>query len=440
MLKVYNGSAWEGVGINYSVLPVDLPSYITPDLVAHAYDPVLSVYNLKRSNLRKFQAAAAKAMAGLGQLEIIWVAASFGAGALSATTWNRPKSPPYQMREEIGRRGIPVAGTGYVRFADSGATAIDPRIVYTGTGWNANGKWYVFTPTQNDLVTITSDVTGDSFKLTFLDLGDASTFTISVDGAVSGAGFTTVTNNAAGTRTVTLTTTIKVGSTIVIKKTSSGGNPTFMGWQVYNSTVPGVIVHNLSQSGSQATGTGTTNWSDTSASTSLGKLLADPTKITSDGGQPDLVVIDLGTNDIKTPTSATDAAVTSALTTIKGFFTSSTDVMFVYASQVEDSLISATRWEQFGKAMYAYADSLDVPLWDIRAMLGTYSTVVANGQSTDGIGHVLAEVSEMLGRTIGTALAMQFGNINTPRTVTVPTGTTGYASQPDGTLWIEYTP
>ena len=26
------------------------------------------------------------------------------------------------------------------------------------------------------------------------------------------------------------------------------------------------------------------------------------------------------------------------------------------------------------------------------------------------------------------------------KTVTVPTGTTGFASQPDGTLWVEYTP
>jgi hypothetical protein len=418
----------------------DLPSYLTdPYSVKHRFDPTLGIYNLKRSNMRKFQAAAARAQAGLAPLEVVWVAASFGAGALSATTWNRPKSPPMAMRNEIGRRGIPVGGTGYVRFADSGATAIDPRVVYTGSGWNANSKWYVFTPTQNDLVTITDDLTGDRFKLTFLDLGDGSTFSISVDGATTGAGFTTVTNNAAGVRTVTLSTPIKVGSTIVVKKTSAGGNMAVMGWQVYNNAVPGVIVHNLSQSGSSASGTGTTAWADTSANTSLGQLIADPTKITASGSQPALVVIDLGTNDIKTPTSASDATVTAALTTVRSKFPSS-DVLFNYSAQVEDSLISASRWEAFGRSMYAYVDSLDVPLFDVRSILGNYSTMVANGQSTDGIGHVLAEVSEMIGRIMAAALALPFGNVDTPKILVGPTGTLSAAGQPDNTTLIEYTP
>ena len=422
----------------------DLPSYVDPKELNQRFDPMLSMYNLKASNLRVFRAAAAKAQARLSSLEVIYVGDSFGAGATSLTTWDRPKSPPMAMRDEIARRGIPVSGTGFVRAADSGATSIDSRWVYTGTGWNAGGKWFVFTGTQNDFVTWTSDRTGDNVKLTYMDYDDGCVFTVSVDGADSGPGFTTVTcSGPSGQKSVMLNTSVDAGSTVVITRTSATAATylSILGIQVYDSGQPGVIVHNLSQSGSLASGTGLNSWSDsTSNANALGHLLDDLTMITASGDEPALVIIGLGGNDKQTSQGPySDSAVLASLATVRSRFSSS-DVMMVAENQLNSTYTPYATWDEFVKALYEWCDTNDYPLYDLRDRLGGYQAIVDNGQSTDDIGHLLAEVSEMVGRSWGTSLAMEFGNVETPKIRVVPEGTTGFASEPDGTLWIEYTP
>lgn len=442
-LKIWNGSAWVYAA---GVAPEtrNLPSYVDPSVLSGNFDPKLSMFNQKGSNTRLFRAAAAKAIAGIAPLEIVYIGDSFGAGATSLTTWDRPHSPPMAMRNEIARRGIPISGTGFVRCADSGATSIDSRWSYSGTGWNANGKWFVFTGVLNDQATFTSDRAGDKVKLTYLDHNDGCVFTISVDGATSGAGFTTVTCSgpSVAMESVELTVPVDIGSTVAVKRTSATGAVylDLVGIQIYDSSTPGLVVHNLAQSGSLASGTGLNAWSDnTSNANALGHLLDNLAHVTAYGGQPALVIIGLGGNDKQTSQGPySDATVLTNLATIRGRFASS-DAMFIAEPQLNSTYTPYATWEAWLKSLYEWCNTNNYPLFDIMDRLGGYTTVVTNGQSSDGVGHLLGEVAEVMGRTLGTALAMELGNTEAPKIRVVPDSTTGFADEHDNTIWIEYT-
>lgn len=373
-----------------------LPSYITARK-SNPYDPRLNVYNLKPSNTRKLRAGLARSMRG-GRGEIFVIGDSGATGATSTVAWDRPRSWPYEMGNELARHGIPKGGTGLVRLTDAGLSA-DTRWGTTGS-WNATGKWYAFTAGNGATATFTSDFTGDRVALTYYDVADGATFTVSINGVSQG---TVTCSGPAGLKTVVYTAAIASGQTVVLTKTSAGGLMDIVGVNVWSNANAGLVVHNIAQSGATASGSGAAAWVDSATTAALGTLIVTPSKLTTTGAAtPDCVMIGLGGNDMQM--SASDATITAAITTIRNRFSSS-DVILVAETVLNTTLVSASRWEQYLRAMYDLADTLDCPLVDQRARLGDYATVVANGLSTDGVGHLVAGANAGLGRNLGQILA-----------------------------------
>lgn len=427
-----------------------LPSFL-PTTLKNSFDPTTSLYNWKPSNTHKFRAAMIKAAYANAKAEIVVAGDSFAAGCTASSpslVFDRPNSFPYATRKQMGRLGIPECGTGLVRATDAGL-ATDSRWSYNVIGnWNATGKFYAFTSTQNEWAQFTSDVAGTKVALTYVDHNDSATFTMAVDGASSGAGFSgTITNNggSVAVKQLVLTTAVNVGSTIRMTKTSAGVNYLdIIGVQVWDDTRGGVIVHNLSQSGATASGTGAAAWADASASTALGTMLTNLSKITAGAtANPDLLVIQLGGNDHPVPSGADSthalySTVTSALQTIRGRSTG--DAVLVMSGQLVDSVVPQANWEGYITACYQLADTLDIPLVDCYSKMGSYTQCVSDGWVTDGQGHWSSPAYRFIGHMMAQGWAGEFGDVKTPQVATVPSGTTGFTTVPDGTLWVEYTP
>jgi hypothetical protein len=426
-----------------------LPAYVTNPVV-NSFDRQFSVYNWKPSNAHVFVADLIKAAFSQAQPEIVVIGDSWGAGCTASSpsvVFDRLNAYPVAMSRELVRRGIPRGGTGMVRINDN-ALAIDPRWAVAGTGWNHGGKFYSFTGTLNDTATFTAKETGQKFILTYVDHNDSATFTVSVDGASSGAGWSgTITNNGGSVaiKQLVLTVPINIGSTVVVKKTSATGANylDIIGAQTVDPTRGGLIVHNLSQSSSTATGTGAGAWSDSSAITSLGYLLNNLNKITAGAISNPHMIIELGGNDHPVlsgadSTHALISAITTAVTTIRNKTTGF--CMLVMSGQLVDSVVPQANWEAYLNAMYSLADTLDIPLFDAYAKMGDYDQCVADGWVIDGAGHWISPAYRFWGRTIAATLAAEFGNIDTPQVLTMPAATSVANTTPDGTLIVKYTP
>lgn len=240
-----------------------LPAYAPAGLL-NRYDPVHNVYNWKRSNTRRCAAGLGRAMRG-GLSQHLIISDSGGAGVIDGVSTpfvtDRPNAWPLQMRDELARHGIPTAGSGIYRFIDG--ALIPSYLAFTGT-W-VGGNAYTSSATAGSTITLTVDKAGTTVTVEYFDTG-TGTFTVSVNGASSGAGFTTVTQaNTAVWKKVTLTgLAVTAGGTVTITKTGTGTS-IFTGAWVWTPN-SGIQVHNASQSGAKASGTGTQSWGDFTSS------------------------------------------------------------------------------------------------------------------------------------------------------------------------------
>lgn len=368
---------------------LNIPSYspvnLTPFMAAY------SAYNFKPSNTRKIRAALGRASTG-GICEIACIGDSLTAGANSSSTYSRLNSWPMKMRDELVRHGVTDGGTGLVRNLDG--AAFDSRWTYTGT-WNGSFLTFTYIAAAGT-ATFTTDKAGNRVTVGYYDAANGTDqFTVSVNGASSGAGFTTVTaSGPAGWKQVTLSASIAVGQTVVITRTA--GTVYLRGTSVWNST-GGLLVHNLGQSGSRASGTGTDRWADASAIDRLGQVYAAPTSSLS---VPDLVIIALGFND-KVAT-ASDSTITSAITTIRNRYSTSDAMLVLTHTGVAPS---DPTWSTFGGAMYSLANTLNVPLVDFYHRLGGWSTIQANGLNGDATVHLVSAAYADEGRSLGMLLS-----------------------------------
>lgn len=426
------------------------PSYVTA-AVHNSFDSRFSIYNWKPSNTHKLRADLIKAAYAQALAEIVVIGDSFGAGCIASSPsvlYDRQNSYPFNMRREMARKGIPEGGTGMVRCNDDAQTQ-DTRWTFAGSGWTHTGLYYSFTASQNATATFTSDMPGTKVILTYVDMNDSATWTMAVNGATTGAGFSgTKTNNggvANAIKQLALTLTINPGDTIVVKKTSASASNylNIIGMQVVDTSRGGLVVHNLAQSGATASGTGAAAWVDDSAATSLGWLTNYYAAVTAGANANPHMIIELGGNDHPVPSGADSthalySTVTTALTTIRA--TSSGDAILMISGQLNDTIVPQANWEGYANACYQLADTLDLPLFDANAKMGAYSQLVSDGWITDGQGHWIAPAYNFLGRTLAAAIGEEFGNIQSPQILTVPTGTTIPTTTPNGTLIAKYTP
>lgn len=243
----------------------NIPSYAQSVFPKNTYDGVRGIYNYKSSNTRIMDQGISNSMAG-GQTHHIVIGDSVSQGATSGigvVTYDRLHAWSLCMRDQLALSGVPANGTGFVRVNDAGtADARWTQVAATGT-WTFTGNTYLAGSTLNATATFVPDRAGTVVEVGYLDSGTA-TFTVSIDGATSGANFGTFTTAAAGAtwkKARISGATIKVGSIITIKITTLGSGLGISGASVFTPGA-GLIIDNVAQSGSRAQGTGTATWDD----------------------------------------------------------------------------------------------------------------------------------------------------------------------------------
>lgn len=366
------------------------PSWL-PAGLHNTFDPVLEVYNYKPSNTARHLAGLAAAKAGTGNAVEVFIGDSSTDGYTGAG-YERLASWPMVYRNALAQAGVPVGGTGWVRVTD--VLSGDPR-------WVIDSSWVnvyvvVYTGTIGATATYTETLPGTAVSVLFSAAAFAS-FTVSVDGATSGPGFLhfEASNQVHNDSTVTLTGLPNTAHTVVITATSKF----FFTLEAAMVHTPGtgLIAHNMSQSGSKASGTGGYSWSDY-VNGSPGKYFASPDRYLQ---TPSTVWIALGGNDIAVNTDP--AAVAKGVKAIAQRFPNS-DIFLVLEYQVPGATIP--NWTAYAGQLYQLADALDVPLFDQWAKMGSYATYSANGYAGDTKGHLNAKGYAVLGNLAALVAAL----------------------------------
>lgn len=260
-----------------------LPAHVATRTRTNPFDAVRGVYNWKPSNTRRLRTGLGKAIRG-GITQHVVVGDSMAAGAVygiagaDPLVFDRAGAWPMIMRDRLANLGVPECGSGWIRVNDN---ALGSPLWWALSGapaWNLTAKFYAFT-TGAAVATFTvpaehAGATAYSHMWVDPGLGGGTyPFTISVNGAVSGAGYRAVTSTTGVNRlrvtTLLLAAPLAAGDTIVI--TGGANGHYFVGGQVWNPATGGLNVHNLAQSGSRAYASGT-GQSDRWASTGLNSL------------------------------------------------------------------------------------------------------------------------------------------------------------------------
>lgn len=470
-----------------------LPSYV-PVAAGGPWDALRGIYNYKSSNTRTLDQGIGNAMLPNGGItEHLFIGDSLTAGDVSGVgtiLFDRLRAWPLAMRDQMANGGVPANGTGMIRCLDT--TYIDPRVVYTGT-WN-NFSCFATTTVVGSTVTFWPDRSGTVFDLWYYD-GTGGTVTIALDGATTGAGFKTFTaNGAIGWKYIRMYGVDIIGgfSKIVVTMTVAGASGFYCSGGSVWTPNGGFVVHNVAQSGSRATGTGATSWSDVSAGTSLGSvfndvagrrrsvtnasttagspLLTSATAAFTDndlgkpidqfnlgsgglmfppgsfigartsatqvtiyqgvgakavpvnalatlsnqsvyiGRDPTCVHIALGGNDLQF--AQTDSAITTAIATIRARFPNS-DVILHLPQEFSPTVITSQRAAEFQTALYAYATTADLPVYDWRDRVGTFAIGQVAGAYGDNLAHITSATSSSLGAGIGMIIGDGSGRAQT---------------------------
>jgi lysophospholipase L1-like esterase len=346
---------------------------------ANIFEPATSVYNWKAANTRRHRAGLAQAQAGAAASEV-FVGDSLTAGCLNVYTgtFDRPHAWPMIYRDTLAGLGIPVNGTGIVRVIDY--IYADARISWSGPWVNNTTTGCV--SSAGATLTFTTDKPGTAVGVLFQRTPGSGGFSVSVNGARSGAGYRSVVGGGSGWARVDLSGVdgIVAGSTVTVT-TTSAAMVVLGGFEVYTPD-SGVSLHNVAQSGSGATLPTKKGWSttsDASQNLSIWSCLSWSPYLQT----PSTVHIAMGGNDVLN--NATDDAITAALSRIRAGFPNSDCILYL---EPRPATALVGRWSSFGAAMYQLADTLDVALFDINDRLGGYPTETTTAMVGDTFGHL----------------------------------------------------
>lgn len=363
----------------------DLPAYAGRR--RNPYDPRLNVYNWKASNTRKLRAGLAKAMAGSARANLTFVGDSATDGKVTTTpaTFDRLGAWPVVLRDVLALNpGIGSGGDGLVRAASVGGAA-DPRVSSAG-GWNQTG--FAYATVSANGATLTFTFTQPSTTVDVWYSLNSGPFTVSMDGASSGAGFATVTppggstwakatvTGAAGVHTVVVTTTSTTATSIA---------------NVNSYATSGLVIQNLGWSG-----TSIRDWITFTAWFQF----AGMSELTQVPYTRDALFIGLGGNDIviggRTPTQMRPDMVT-----LLDRWDGVGDMVLVVPNQAAVSAVPNATWDEWAGILYDLADTYDIPLIDAYARFGSNQTAIANGLHGDTT-HLNAAGYADQGRQAGT--------------------------------------
>lgn len=341
------------------------------------FDTRTGWYNAKGSNTRKARAGLAKS--GVSTAVSDWVVASDSTASnyLGTIDGNDNLAMwPRVMRNLLVAAGhATVGGTGQVPAAATGT--IDPR--WTSLPGFTNNNTYLTggTGAVATFSTVTyGNETGTAFDIYFR--GDSGTFTVTIDGATPANGVVTLSAGTYSAGTVTpdgsavyrkLTITGLADTTHTLVLTRTAGTLYLVSAGLRRAS--GLVVHNLAQSGSSASGAA--GWGDTTGDLAISRRAMAPTA-------PDVLLLSLGVNDLTGGTAP--ATVVAALTTVRGYWPNA-EVYLV--GQYQRQSVTAADWEAYLAALYTLADTLDCPLLDMYYRSGGYAVANANGLMGDTV-------------------------------------------------------
>ncbi|HEY5667982.1 MAG TPA: SGNH/GDSL hydrolase family protein [Candidatus Saccharimonadales bacterium] len=330
--------------------------------------PSASTYNVKPTNLKRTRAAAAKAWAGTGLLEIACVGTSLSAGTGAVT---KVGSWPSRLHAMLVAKGYPDGGSGFIAAQSNLGATTDARVTL-GAGWSAFGA------STTNLVQGTS--TGGS--LTFADTKTSTIvevyyvdyFTFGFAWTIDGVAQTDVTPTNTGLlRKVTVSGLASATHTVVItpKVGTDGTHPIYIAGVTFKKT-SGVVVHNLGVGGMTSGGVVTAN------SYSPMALLRGGTPANASYAiSPNLTFVELGTNDGVGQTAS--GFQTTVQTLVTAINTLGSDTVLIG----EPPTAAARPVAAVLQGAYALADANDVPLVDMSDRLISWSSLDALGLGYD---------------------------------------------------------
>lgn len=343
-----------------------------------SFNSRLSLFNYKSSNTRKIKAALAKAQAGLAQANICCIGDSETQGFIGGTqtdpnNYVNKNMWPAKMREALSSSyGIPAGGVGIcpAAMAPAASYSIDNR--YSVTGAWTYGSIYLSSSTNGATVTFVTDKPCTAVDVFYFNSSAAFSYTVD-GGAVQtpprDGQVTLAKHTVSGLANAVHTVVITVNAAAVVYIAGICG---------YSPS--GVLVHNLGLFGSAAS-----QWAAQAnlypsplSSYNTRKKMMDLFAV------PDLLIIQLGTNDLVTtgdiPSLVPD--IISNLSLIRNFYPNSDCILSLPYEKV---LPVQSQYGIFRDAMYELASTLDIPLVDMYERSGGYSVANANGFMGDTV-------------------------------------------------------
>jgi lysophospholipase L1-like esterase len=269
-----------------AALPTTLPQQGVP------------VYFRKPANLRRWQAALGKLRAGTYRPKVVFIGDSkdtgAGAGINSSNTWTtaaEPRSKIAHVVKQLVARGIPASRQSFMASSTFSSPAIkqayDPRLSGM-SGWTGGSQTLggvMWATLNTSALTFTPEGQIDRVEAYFkLHAGDGqATLTVDADATV----LATLNGNAGGETIGKVVATPARGAHAVNVQRTGGGYFSLMGLIAQDSTVPAVDVINAG-----AFGTVSAYHTSSAGVWSAANALAVVA--------PDLVVIQLGSNDLNT--------------------------------------------------------------------------------------------------------------------------------------------
>lgn len=361
----------------------DLPSYV-PSTVAGQFLQKLSLYNAKAANTRRLRAALGAAgvtgtanSAGLCRIAVLgdsksdqYNGSNTGNGGydITFTKW------PWLLRKRLAAAlGTPLGGTGFVKCYHAGV--YDPRWSFTGTWTSDTTGPYSYTLNVGDTATFSTLVSGESGTVVEILYNDYSTatWTVSVDGATSGAGYaSTVNGNTNIVKKLTLTGLPDTPHTVTITNSNAY---TFLYGACVRKTA-GVVVDNFALNGGWAA-----MYASGSAVGGLARFYLP---------DPDLIIIPIGINDLGDHAGGQNKSVATAIADLTALLAlySTSNKLLVLEDRTTNAISQSnwnTKWDAWAAALYQLADTLDVPLLDLTDRYGATTDTIHQSLMVDGV-------------------------------------------------------
>jgi lysophospholipase L1-like esterase len=302
-------------------MPTGLTSSSAPRNPSVAYSTLFDVHrgtlNYSTTNLDAALAA--------GYAEILIIGDSVAEGWTHLDTlppYNHtadfPNAWPRIMASSlVASTGKSHGGTGMVR-PGSAASSFDPE--WAQGGWSASGIHFIASSTTTQTATFTANYAGTGIAVAMAGTGTAE---VTIDGVVVGT--TTAGGSATAVTRTTFTGLSNAKHAVGLRPVS--GTAQCLGVDVYTPGT-GIRVHNMSQGGATASGTGQAAWADSSSGSPANMLPAYDQTTPMFGRAPHAVIICVGGNDVHA--DITPAVIAAAHDTIGTAFTASgTDIILL---------------------------------------------------------------------------------------------------------------